>query len=441
MSTLFIELLGICTHCQSHLRHRKHTCDVFGRVWFSLVTSHLLCSLQSQFRRRYESSIPIVISCTSKRRQVMQANYLQCFSTTESHNDASVVVESNKQYSTEDTFDHGSKHTTKWITTTKTKSLCHGKSEIEEKQKRWERQVKFAHVCLCVHKFKACEIRKHLPSNCNEMDLGSKQAVTDLCDRLLANVFFTVVTTLQCIYWMFTRGRVCKRSHFAFSWPFSIDSRMPFARAILLFLCGKISVSRRFFFRLVCTMEHNECLCGWSVCIFFVREVDDTSIWMGNDSQYTSTVTMDLVRISVVLRSANAVCIRTVYAVSLWHLTFCIFECDALSHSLFPCALTQAQAWAWAQNSLLFSEMTHSHKSTAFCFWLQNEFTHHTRHRQRHRGTQMIIGSKQSTAAGEKWREEMVGEEWNQYRSRCSLSIACRFNAFLFFGIRSHNHT
>lgn len=116
-----------------------------------------------------------------------------------------------------------------------------------------------------------------------------------------------------------------------------------------------------------------------------------------------------------------------------------------LSHSLFPLPLPHPQTQAWAQNSLLFSEMTHSLECALFCFWLWNELTHHTRQRQRQKHRHTNANRQSVAAAGETWRSGAgrrngLKSEINISVARCSLSIACRFNAFLFFGICSHNH-
>lgn len=129
------------------------------------------------------------------------------------------------------------------------------------------------------------------------------------------------------------------------------------------------------------------------------------------------------------------VCIRTVNAVfyDIWHFAFLnvsspeLLNC-ALSHSLFSCACARTQ------DSLLFSEMTHIHTQTSFLFGLQNEFSHHN----------STNDNRQSTISYRRMKRRKKSEEWNQYIDigRCSLSIACRFYAFLllFFLEFAHNH-
>lgn len=103
--------LGISMQCKSHFSlfcfllaftpSQAYIIHVVYLVGFgfelSLVTSHLLCSMHSPFGRRYESSIPIVISCTSTEpgKQIT-------FSATENNNDAGnynviAVVENNSR--------------------------------------------------------------------------------------------------------------------------------------------------------------------------------------------------------------------------------------------------------------------------------------------------------------------------------------------------------
>lgn len=139
----------------------------------------------------------------------------------------------------------------------------------------------------------------------NRGKLKLMDATSKISARVCAQIFACEICRLIAIKWILIAicaidcwpsffSRCCGCFYASILWSrvqkitfrfFSALTRTCHLHRDFTFPLGKISVSRRLVC-LVCTMEHNG-VPLWLVGMYFLceREVDDTSIWMGNDSQ------------------------------------------------------------------------------------------------------------------------------------------------------------